>query len=226
MFSTAREPEAEALLKAGMARPVGKGVKIRGLQLACSRKQAHTFLRRGRSLGQANKTSRVERVGDQRRRLFVHDVERCLSFRPEISIAAAPEVKPAEPQEPGDTCEQLPAVDNSCAVHLERREEIAEKEPDRAADEPTTPEVAVPAKPPQHTTHAATPSEPDPHDMSALRKLGAAVAGEGVKRMRGATAGPVSGLNRHHSRCWNSGAGSLGWIVSEYETGSEDRQRR
>jgi len=34
--------------------------------------------------------ARVERVGDQRHRLFVHDTERCLSFRQEIEVAAQP----------------------------------------------------------------------------------------------------------------------------------------
>jgi hypothetical protein len=46
--STLREPEAEAFYRAGMARPVGRGAKVRCLMLTCPTGRAWAFLRGGR----------------------------------------------------------------------------------------------------------------------------------------------------------------------------------
>jgi hypothetical protein len=212
-FFTARPEEAEQLLKAGMAKPLGRpGKKVRCLQLQCSRKAAHTFLRGGRTLGQASKTFRIERVGDKRLPLFQHVDERCLEFRPELKVAARDSggkefaafadfsyTAPAEledekgvctidtlggPQESA-TCEQLPAVDNSCAqpeieiaVNAEGKE-VAEKGGEEATSsaEPVTPRLCEGRcnEQPHPITHAETVLELEEHDISALRKLGAAV---------------------------------------------------
>jgi hypothetical protein len=85
--------------------------------------------------------------------------------------------------EPVEACEQLPAVDNSrsqpeieIAVNPEG-EEVAEREPERVPVEPETPDGAVPAKPAQHIReyYSENIPETEPHDISALRRLGAAV---------------------------------------------------
>lgn len=147
LLYTAREPEAEALLKAGLAKPVGRpGKKIRCLMLSCSRKAAWTFLRGGRwSASQASKTFTVARVGAQRSPVYEH-LPRAFGFGGSDSLPIVtrpgepepPEPKsdeaPAEPEPEPITCEQLPAVDNSCAqpeieiaVHPKERGSDAEK---------------------------------------------------------------------------------------------------
>ena len=137
-----------------------------GQELSCaSRKQAHMF--GGRTIGQASKTFRIERVGDQRHRLFVHDVERCLSFPPDL--------EGSRPAVDGDEiCSEFPDLEKLneseteprvvIAVHSDREEEIAGKEPERVPVEPETPDVVVlPAKQPQLTTASADSiPEPDP----------------------------------------------------------------
>jgi hypothetical protein len=196
-FYTAREQEAELLLKAGLAEPEAKGKKIRRLRLTVGRGQAWAFLRGGRSIGQSSKTFKVERVGDKRLPIFQHQFERCLEFRPEVKVTTSgprePEVMnalgPMVKSEPVETCEQLPAVDSSCAqpeieiaVNPER-EEVAEREPERVPVEPETPYVAVPAKQPEHIreyysesiTSPVTILEPEPYDISSERSLARAV---------------------------------------------------
>ena len=77
-------------------------------------------------------------------------------------------------------CEQLPAVENSCEVILRVR---PGKEPERVPVEPETPDIAVPAKQPQHIReyyseniiHPVTILEAEPHDISAERELTRAV---------------------------------------------------
>jgi hypothetical protein len=169
-FFSAREPEAEALLNAGMATPLGRpGKRIRCLQLSCSRKQAWTFLRGGRSVGQSSKTFRIERVGDQRHRLFVHDVERCLSFRPEMSVTAAPE-------EPSTELETQPEIE--LAVHPEERGLAGKKEGEGVtmpADLETPTRLCEARSQPEHTTQVATPLAADPSDITGHRRLAQAV---------------------------------------------------
>jgi len=64
---TAREEEAEQLLRVGMTKPLGRpGKKVRCLQLTCSRKQAHVFIRGGRTFGQTSKSFGIERFWDKR----------------------------------------------------------------------------------------------------------------------------------------------------------------
>lgn len=191
-FFTAREEEAEQLLRAGMAKPLGRpGKKVRCLQLQCSRKQAHVFLRGGRYLGQASKTFRIERVGDQRHRLFVHDVERCEGFRPELKVtAAAPIISTVEiiqdevPTQPEATKGVLtmhtlggPAVDPEVLqpTPIERGSNDAEREPERVPVEPETPDVAAPAKPAHPITHAETFLPAEQHDISRHRDLARAI---------------------------------------------------
>ena len=176
LFVCAREAEAEQLLKAGLAKPQGRGSKIRCLSLICSRKRAWTFLRGARPYGSPSKTFKIERVGDQRRAIFQHDFQRCLSFRPELEVTQS-QLEDTINQidsidEPVAICEQSPVVDESFAVHSERREEVAGgKETERAADEPTTLlDVAVPAKQPQHIMVPL-----DQREMHGVRKLAAAV---------------------------------------------------
>jgi hypothetical protein len=84
-----------------------------------------------------------------------------------------------------DICEQLLPVDNSCAqpeieiaVHPDREEGVAEKEGEGVtmpADLETPRLCEVSDTEPEHITHAGTVLEAEPHDISALRKLGAAV---------------------------------------------------
>ena len=169
-FFSAREPEAEALLQAGMAKPLGRpGKKVRCLQLSCSRKQAHAFLRGGRSWGQASKTFRVERVGDQRHRLFVHDVERCVEFRPEISVTAPPE-------EPTTELETQPETE--IAVHPEERGLAGKKEGEGVttpADLMTPTRLCEARSQPEHTTQTETILQVDPCDITSHRRLAQAV---------------------------------------------------
>ena len=191
-FYTAREQEAELLLKAGLAEPQGRSKKIRSLRLTVGRGQAWAFLRGGRSVGQSSQTIRVERVGDKRLPVFQHQVERCLEFRAELKVTQrldgpqASEPKSAiTPAEPVETCEELPAVDNSCAqpeieiaVHPDEKE-VAEK----GEEGVTTPaDLETPRLCEARCNERAHPIilaetilEPDPSDISALRKLGAAV---------------------------------------------------
>jgi hypothetical protein len=111
------------LLWAGLARPLGRpGKKVRCLQLQCSRKQAHTFLRGGRwSTSQASKTFTVARMGPQRSPVYEH-LPRSFGFGGTDSLPIItrpeepPEVKPVEVLTAAvktpdvATCEQLPAV--------------------------------------------------------------------------------------------------------------------
>jgi hypothetical protein len=188
----AREPEAEELLRAGLAKPLGRpGKKVRCLQLACSRKQAHTFLRGGRYFGQASKTFRLERVGDKRLPLFQHQVERCLEFRPEVRVTTAPaeaavSFTTGTRTEPVTSCEQLPAIDNSCqqaeneiAVHPEERGSDAEKEEEEACSPAELKASRLCEarcnEQPQCSTHAEIFLELDPLDITGHRRLGQAV---------------------------------------------------
>ena len=77
----------------------------------------------GRTFGQASKTFRVERVGDQRHRLFVHDVERCLEFRPELKVATGFS---------GGAKKEPPDGNGSCAEPLLTRGTPAEPRVDAA----------------------------------------------------------------------------------------------
>jgi hypothetical protein len=210
--STLREPEAEALMKGGMARPVGKGRRIRCLMLnsGVPRRVALTFLHYGARMGSPSRTVTVERVGPKRQPVYVH-LDRSFGFggteslpivsRPALDGVYTAAVKTEPVVEKGTnivrtlggpeemltegfaTCEQLPAVDNSCAVIPDERGSDEGKEPERVPVEPETPDVAVPAKPAQHIreyyseniTSPVTILAPDPSDISALRKLGAAV---------------------------------------------------
>jgi hypothetical protein len=171
-YFAAREQEAEQLLRAGMAKPLGRpGKKVRCLQLQCSRKQAHTFLRGGRTFGQVSKTTRIERVGDKRLPLYQHIAERCLEFRPELKVTTS---RPCEPEveRPEPICTesvQIPEPEVLQVIPDERGAD-AEREPERVPVEPETLDVAEPAKQPHDSTIPA-----DPNDMSGLRKLAAAV---------------------------------------------------
>ena len=179
-FLTAREEEAEQLLRARMAKPLGRpGKKVRCLQLSCSRKQAHTFLRGERwSTSQASKTFKLARVGPQRMPVYEH-LERSFGFSGTDSLPIATGSNGNGHGEPDEepACEQLRAVDNSClqaeteiAVHPEERGSDAEREPERVPVEPETPDIAVPAKQSHDTTIPA-----DPSDITGQRRLAQAV---------------------------------------------------
>jgi len=191
-FFSAREPEAEALLKAGLAKPVGRpGKKIRCLMLSCSRKQAHTFLRGGRCQpSQPSRTFKVERLGRQRLACYAH-LPRAFGFGgadslPIVRTSVQTGSNGSGSVEPVTVCEHLPVVDNSCAqpeieiaVNPEERGSLAEKEGDEVTEpaDLVTPRLCEARcnERPHPITHAETILEPDPSDISALRKLGAAV---------------------------------------------------
>ena len=114
-FYTAREEEAERLLKAGMAKPLGRpGKRVRCLQLQCSRKQAHTFLRGGRwSASHASKTFKVTRVGPQRLPVYQH-LDRSFGFGGAESLPIVSRSNGNGHSEPVDSCGELPTVESSC----------------------------------------------------------------------------------------------------------------
>lgn len=65
----------------------------------------------------------------------------------------------------------------SCAVHPERREELAEREEEEATSsaEPVTPKLCERCNEPQHITHTTTVLQAERHDISSERDLARAV---------------------------------------------------
>lgn len=72
-----RTDEAEEIYRAGLAVPVGKHTTK--LVLTVARRQAWGFLRGRRSIS-APKTYWVEKVGEERSRLYQHDHVRCNGY--------------------------------------------------------------------------------------------------------------------------------------------------
>ena len=203
-MSTLREPEAEGLMRAGMARVVGRGSRVRCIMLSAgvARRVALSFLH-GNRYGSPSRTVTVERVGPKRQPVYQH-LDRSFGFGTleNLPIVSRPHADPVpmgsaevcteEMQTekgrticPTHTCEQLPAVDNSClqpeneiAVHPEERGLDAEKEGETVANtaESATAGLSVesvPAQPQLSTIPEPIPE--DPSDMSGLRRLAAAV---------------------------------------------------
>lgn len=164
----AREAEAEALYRAGLAKAVGRGAKVRCLMLTVPIGRAWGFLRGGRAnSNQPSKTFHVERVGAQRSPVYAH-LQRSFGFGGTDSLPIVTQPAVVEPSgsngrgntepEPADDCEHLLAVDNSCqqaetkiAVDPERKEEVEEKE-EKVVVEPTTPDVVIVTEQPQDNT--------------------------------------------------------------------------
>jgi hypothetical protein len=172
LFYTAREAEAEELLRAGLVKPLGRGSKIRCLQLACLRKAAWSFLRGGRSFGQASKTFKIERVGDKRLPLYQHVAERCLQFRPEVKVTTAPELP--ETSEFSDLKKANKPEPQALQIIPDERG-IAEKEPERVPVEPETPADSACQAGAAYHGFPCPISEPEQHDTSAERDLARAV---------------------------------------------------
>ena len=150
-------------------------------------------MRGGRTWGQASKTFRIERVGDKRLPLFQHVAERCLEFRPEVKVISTVEITHAVPNEncvtvaPGQLKAGKDAVVLTDTIEPPEllqptpieRGSLAEKEWEGLTmpadlESPRVCEARCNEQL-QHITHAETVLEPDPSDISALRKLGAAV---------------------------------------------------
>jgi hypothetical protein len=114
------------------------------------------------------------RVGDQRHRLFVHDVERCESFRPGLKVTEQllQNSAKAEPEQ-GDVtvAEPLPEV---LQVIPDERGSDAEREEEGL----TTPaDLESPRlcqgryNEPKHITRAETILEREPHDIRSEKEL-------------------------------------------------------
>ena len=178
-MSTLREPEAQALYRAGLARPVGKRSRVRCLMLINHvPRGAASRLLQGKRGWSPSKSVRVERVGPKRQPVYQH-LDRSFGFggTDSLPIASrpAPELFRTVRITPNETPDALCTTvhtepDQALQVIPDERGSDEGKEPERVPVEPETPDVAAPAKQPHNTTVPV-----DPSDMSRHRRLAVAV---------------------------------------------------
>jgi hypothetical protein len=224
--SALREPEAEALYRAGLARPAGKGARVRCLMLkpGVSKGAVHWFLH-GKRPGSPSRTFTVERVGPNRQPIYQH-LDRSFGFGGTESLPIGTRLE--EPPEPSpeqctdvrtfaEVASNVPTSGHVATVYtssecipgypeqalqvtLSERGSDEGKEPERVPVEPETPDVVVVAEQPHNSTILV-----DPSDISGHRRLAVAVILQAVED--GASEWFFASYTRNNFDFWCSVAG-------------------